>query len=198
MAQHDGASGGQVYCEIERCREGLGWTTACSSMPKRDRKNQEEDSPKQACQCRFSCHSQLTKSGASLYPPDVFWFADAILPFSAATSVFSYLIIVLDTNLRRLIVQSLFDTELGRNPVKVSTRFSLTEYGDEQAGAGRDCRNRLARPNSMSQTRGQGNINFPCLADHEQNWQPYPVDPYSCYMCDHTYSHAPRQSHEVS
>ena len=22
---------------------------------------------------------------------------------------------------------------------------------------------------------------------HEQNWQPYPVDPYSCYMCDHAY-----------
>ena len=33
--------------------------------------------------------------------------------------------------------------------------------------------------------RGQGIINFPCSADHEQqDWQPYPVDPYSCYMCD--------------
>ena len=32
--------------------------------------------------------------------------------------------------------------------------------------------------------RGQGNIHFhfPCSADHEQDWQPYPVDPYSCYM----------------
>ena len=29
-------------------------------------------------------------------------------------------------------------------------------------------------------------IFFPCSADHEQEWQPYPVDPYSCYMCDHT------------
>ena len=38
---------------------------------------------------------------------------------------------------------------------------------------------------------GQGNINFPCSADHEQDWQPYPVDPYySCYnMGDHTYIH---------
>ena len=40
--------------------------------------------------------------------------------------------------------------------------------------------------------RGQGKIpgknSFPCLADHEQNWQPYPVDPYSCYICDHTWS----------
>ena len=35
--------------------------------------------------------------------------------------------------------------------------------------------------------RGQGNIHFSCSADHVQDWQPYPVDPYSCYMCDHTY-----------
>ena len=35
--------------------------------------------------------------------------------------------------------------------------------------------------------RGHGNIVFPCSADHEQDWQSYPVDPYSCYMCDHTY-----------
>ena len=30
--------------------------------------------------------------------------------------------------------------------------------------------------------RGQEDIHFPCSADHEQDWQPYPVDPYSCYM----------------
>ena len=34
--------------------------------------------------------------------------------------------------------------------------------------------------------RGQGNIGFPCPADHEQNWQPYPVDPYSAIYDDHT------------
>ena len=26
-------------------------------------------------------------------------------------------------------------------------------------------------------------VNFPCSADHEQDWQPYPVDPYSA-ICD--------------
>ena len=26
---------------------------------------------------------------------------------------------------------------------------------------------------------------FPCSADHEQDWEPYPVDPFCCYMCDH-------------
>ena len=41
--------------------------------------------------------------------------------------------------------------------------------------------------------RGQGNIHFPCSADPEQDWQPYPVDPYSCYVLqsichDHTYN----------
>ena len=35
--------------------------------------------------------------------------------------------------------------------------------------------------------RGQRNIHFSCSADHVQDWQPYPVDPYSCYMCDHTW-----------
>ena len=29
---------------------------------------------------------------------------------------------------------------------------------------------------------------FPCSTDHEQDWQPYPIDPYSCYMCSHTYT----------
>ena len=23
---------------------------------------------------------------------------------------------------------------------------------------------------------------FSCSANHKQDWQPYPVDPYSCYM----------------
>ena len=27
------------------------------------------------------------------------------------------------------------------------------------------------------------NIHFSCLADHEQNWQPYPIDP-SLAICD--------------
>ena len=40
--------------------------------------------------------------------------------------------------------------ELGRNPV--SKHQTQPEYGDEQADAGRDCRNRLARPNSSART----------------------------------------------
>ena len=41
--------------------------------------------------------------------------------------------------------------ELGRNPV--SKHQIQPEYGDEQADAGRDCRNRLAIPNSQARTR---------------------------------------------
>ena len=45
----------------------------------------------------------------------------------------------------------------------------------------------VSRDQILRRERGQGNINFPCSADHEQDRQPYPVDPYSCYdMCDYT------------
>ena len=36
---------------------------------------------------------------------------------------------------------------------------------------------------------GTGEYYFPCSADHEQDWQPYPVDPYSAICDDHTYIH---------
>ena len=70
--------------------------------------------------------------------------------------------------------------EIGRNPL--SKHQIQPEYGDEQADAGRDCRTNLARrPNSEART-GTGKYSFPCSGDHEQDWQPYPVDPYPCYM----------------
>ena len=37
--------------------------------------------------------------------------------------------------------------------------------------------------------RRQGNMNFSCSADHDQDWQPYPIDPYPCISDDHTYIH---------
>ena len=62
-----------------------------------------------------------------------------------------------------------------------SIRFSLS-MENEQADAGRDCRTRLARPNSQARTATGKYLSFTVQADHEQDWQPYPVDPYSCYM----------------
>ena len=53
-------------------------------------------------------------------------------------------------------------------------------------------RNGTAEPVSRDQIlrreRGQGNIQLPCPADHEQDWQPYPVDPYSAIWDGHTYT----------
>ena len=45
----------------------------------------------------------------------------------------------------------------------------------------------VSRDQILRHARGQGNISFPCSADHEKDWQPYPVDPYSAICDDHTY-----------
>ena len=45
----------------------------------------------------------------------------------------------------------------------------------------------ISRNQILRHARGQGNTNFPCSADHEQDWQPYPVDPSSAICDDHTY-----------
>ena len=46
MAQNGRTRGGTFHGGLDRCRENQGWTTACSGMPERDGKNQEEDKPK--------------------------------------------------------------------------------------------------------------------------------------------------------
>ena len=48
VAQDGGTRGRMFHGEIDRCRKSQGETTACSSMPERDGKDQGEDSPKQA------------------------------------------------------------------------------------------------------------------------------------------------------
>ena len=68
--------------------------------------------------------------------------------------------------------------ESGKNPA--STRFSLSV---EMSRLTRDgTAEPVSRDQLLRRERGQGNIEFLCLADHEQDWQPCPVDPYSCYM----------------
>ena len=45
-----------------------------------------------------------------------------------------------------------------------------------------------SREAKFSGTHGDRGIFIsPCSADHEQGWQPYPVDPYSAICDDHTY-----------
>ena len=40
----------------------------------------------------------------------------------------------------------------------------------------------VSRDQILRHARGPGNINFPCSADHEQDWQPDPVDQYSAIL----------------
>ena len=40
----------------------------------------------------------------------------------------------------------------------------------------------VSRDQILRRERGLGNIPFLCSADHEQDWQPYRVNAYSCYM----------------
>ena len=60
-------------------------------------------------------------------------------------------------------------------------------------------RDGTAEPVSQDQIlrreRGQGNVYFSCSADYEQDWQPYPVDPYSADSADHTYIHTYMLAH---
>ena len=44
----------------------------------------------------------------------------------------------------------------------------------------------VSRDQILVRDSGQENNHFPFSAYHEQYWQPYSVDPYSCYVCDHT------------
>ena len=55
-------------------------------------------------------------------------------------------------------------------------------------------RNRRRRPHSSDtlciahvNNRDRKYINFSCSDDHEQDWQPYPLDPYSSMCDDHTH-----------
>ena len=71
----------------------------------------------------------------------------------------------------------------------VSTRFSLSME------MSRLTRDGTAEPVSRDHIlrHARGNIIFPCSAHHGQDWQPYPVDPYSAICDDHTYIHAHNQ-----
>ena len=44
----------------------------------------------------------------------------------------------------------------------------------------------VSRDQILRRERRQGNVNFSYLADHEQDWQSYLVDPYSAICDDHT------------
>ena len=62
--------------------------------------------------------------------------------------------------------------EIGKNPVR--TRFSLSMEMNRLTRDG--TAEPVSRDQILRREHGQVNINFPCPADHEQDWQPYPFD----------------------
>ena len=69
----------------------------------------------------------------------------------------------------------------------MSTRFSLSM---EMSRLTRDgTAEPVSRDQILRHARGQRNIHFPCSADHKEDWQPYPVDPYPAICDGHTYIH---------
>ena len=59
------------------------------------------------------------------------------------------------------------------------TRFSLSMEMSRLTLNGTNAEP-ISRDQILRRERGQENIHFPSSADHEQDWQSYPVDPYSC------------------
>ena len=47
----------------------------------------------------------------------------------------------------------------------------------------------VTRDQTLRRERAQGNNHFPCSADHELDWQPYPVDHFLAICDDHRYIH---------
>ena len=72
--------------------------------------------------------------------------------------------------------------ELGKNPVSKHQSLSMEMSKLTRDGTAEP----VSRDQFLKHVRGQGNIIFPCSADHEQDWQPYPVDTYSAICDDHT------------
>ena len=71
---------------------------------------------------------------------------------------------------------------IGRSPATKSTRFILNV---EMTRLTRDwTAEPVSRDQILRRERGQENIDFPCSADHEQDWQPYLVDIYSAVISE--------------
>ena len=77
--------------------------------------------------------------------------------------------------------------ESGRNPV--SKHQTQPELDNDQADAGQDGRTKpVSRETKFSGANEDREMFIsPCSADHhEQDWQPYPIDPYSARSVAHS------------
>ena len=62
-----------------------------------------------------------------------------------------------------------------------------SEYGDEQAYAGRDCRTRLGRPNSQARTRDREIFIFPAQLTTSKIGNLIRLIILLLHVCDHTW-----------
>ena len=76
----------------------------------------------------------------------------------------------------------------------VTTRFSLSVENERLTWDG--TAEPVSRDQIFRRERGQGKNNALCSVDHEQDWQPYPVDPCSGICHDHTH-YQEEESHDV-
>ena len=60
-------------------------------------------------------------------------------------------------------------------------RFSLSMENEQGTRDG--TAEPVSRDQILRRERGQGNVHIPCSIDHEQDWQPYPVDSYCIVFC---------------
>ena len=124
MAQNGRTRGRTFHGEMDRCRENQGWTTACSNMSERDRKDQGEYSPEQACFCWFVRHELIRHKWRELvFIRASLWFAsDAVLYFSEVTLfVMLHFVFLFLLSLKPgPFVQSFFDMHAPRQPHAVN------------------------------------------------------------------------------
>ena len=66
--------------------------------------------------------------------------------------------------------------------LRVNARFSLG-VENQRADAGRERSKPSREPNFSRCEERLGKNEFPSSADHEQDWQPYPVNPFSVERC---------------
>ena len=67
------------------------------------------------------------------------------------------------------------------------SKHRIQPYCGERAGRRGTGRPNLSREPKFSGANGDRENNiFPCLTDHEQDWQPYPVGTYSVESADHS------------
>ena len=120
IAQDGGIRGGTFDCEMDHCRESQSWTSACSSIPECDGKDQGEDSPKQAARAGSSAIVDKPQVAQTCILRAFFGLPMLYrIAFIWLSLCFVFVVLLTTLNPRPL-VQSFFDMHPPRKPHAVS------------------------------------------------------------------------------